>query len=87
MPIYEYTCDHCHEVLEVLQKVGEDAPECCVKCGKKDSLHKVVSSSAFHLKGGGWYKDLYSSAKTSSEETKTNAKVTKKADDKKEGDS
>ena len=88
MPIYEYTCDQCHEVLEVLQKVGEDAPEICVKCGKKNSLHKVVSSSAFHLKGGGWYKDLYSSSKTStktsSEETKPDAKVTKKADDKKE---
>jgi putative FmdB family regulatory protein len=83
MPIYEYSCDQCHQAEEVLQKVGEEAPLCCTNCGAKNSLHKVVSSSAFHLKGGGWYKDLYSSTKTSSEETKTDAKIPKKADDKK----
>ena len=84
MPIYEYTCDQCLLAHEVLQKVGEAAPEICPKCSAKNSLHKAVSSSAFHLKGGGWYKDLYSSSKPASEKTPTDAKVSKKPDDKKE---
>lgn len=67
MPIYEYSCDKCHERQEVLQRVGDSAPELCPQCGARDSLHRVVSSSAFHLKGGGWYKDLYSSTKPKEE--------------------
>lgn len=63
MPIYEYSCDQCHSVQEILQKVNEDAPKECPKCHGLNSLKKVVSNSSFHLKGGGWYKDLYSSTK------------------------
>jgi len=74
MPIYEYTCDQCHEVQELLQKFGEDAPEMCPKCQSKGTLKKTVTASAFHLKGGGWYKDLYSSSKKP-EEKKADAKT------------
>lgn len=63
MPIYEYTCDKCHSNHEILQKFDEAAPEVCPKCHEKGTLKKAVSNSAFHLKGSGWYKDLYSSAK------------------------
>ena len=63
MPIYEYSCDQCRSVQEILQKVNEDAPKECPKCHSLGSLKKVVSNSSFHLKGGGWYKDLYSSPK------------------------
>jgi putative FmdB family regulatory protein len=85
MPIYEYTCDKCHAELEILQKVDEEAPKKCSSCGALNSLHKNVSSSAFHLKGGGWYKDLYSSTKpTTSESTKSDDKIPKKVDDKKD---
>jgi predicted nucleic acid-binding Zn ribbon protein len=37
----------------------------CPTCGK-DELQKIISATAFHLKGGGWYKDLYSSSKPGS---------------------
>lgn len=63
MPIYEYACEKCHANEEIIQKFGEATPEVCPKCRAKGTLKRVVTSSAFHLKGGGWYKDLYSSTK------------------------
>lgn len=63
MPIYEYLCENCHEKNELLQKLDDKAPEECPNCKAKNSLKRVVTNSAFHLKGGGWYKDLYSSKK------------------------
>jgi len=83
MPLYEYACDQCKEIQEVLQKVGDPAPDKCPHCGAQNSLQKVVSSSAFHLKGGGWYKDLYSSPKPASEKKSSDDKLNKKAGDKK----
>ncbi|MCJ8501938.1 FmdB family zinc ribbon protein [Desulfatitalea alkaliphila] len=53
MPIYEYQCEHCGAVLEVLQKISEKPLNKCTQCSGK--LHKLISQSAFHLKGSGWY--------------------------------
>jgi len=61
MPIYEYLCEACGAHLDLLQKMNAPAPSACKSCGAKDSLKKRVSMSAFHLKGGGWYSELYSS--------------------------
>lgn len=62
MPIYEYVCQDCGKLNEVLQKVSDPPPEKCDGCGAHE-LTKIVSRSTFVLKGGGWYSDLYSSAK------------------------
>ena len=60
MPIYEYACPDCGEVTEKLRKVSErEDPVSCSKCG--GATKKKVSESSFQLKGGGWYKDGYSS--------------------------
>jgi putative FmdB family regulatory protein len=83
MPIYEYTCSKCNKQQEILQKFDEEAPLFCPLCGAKNSLHKEISASAFHLKGGGWYKDLYSSKKTASD-SKTKEPEAKKPDKKEE---
>jgi putative FmdB family regulatory protein len=95
MPIYEYICEKCCVKEEVLQRFDDDAPSICPNCQEKNTLKKIVTRSAFHLKGGGWYKDLYSSAKKpaiSSDEKKSSDKKpdkekkenkdTKKKDDK-----
>jgi putative FmdB family regulatory protein len=65
VPIYEYTCEKCHAKAEIIHKVDEKPPEFCPKCHAKNTLKKAVTTSAFHLKGGGWYKDLYASSKSS----------------------
>jgi putative FmdB family regulatory protein len=58
MPIYEYLCESCGKVNERLQKFGDPPPPRCDECGSR-KLAKLVSRSAFQLKGGGWYSDLY----------------------------
>jgi putative FmdB family regulatory protein len=65
MPIYEYSCSSCGKTIDVLQKISDPTPEKCTACGAQASLSRVVSRSSFHLKGGGWYKDLYGSTNTS----------------------
>ena len=60
MPIYEYLCEGCGNVSEVIQKLDEPPPRACPECGSSH-LAKIVSRSAFQLKGGGWYADLYAS--------------------------
>src|SRR5687768_14409271 len=61
MPIFEYRCSVCAHLEEVLQKHSDPAPETCPACGKAGTLAKELSLTSFQLKGGGWYKDLYSS--------------------------
>jgi putative FmdB family regulatory protein len=61
VPIYEYVCESCGRLTEVMQKVGDPPPATCGECGGT-RLAKLVSRTSFHLKGGGWYADLYSSA-------------------------
>lgn len=62
MPLYEYECQACGHHLEAQQRMADAALLTCPSCGK-DELQKLISATAFHLKGGGWYKDLYASAK------------------------
>lgn len=59
MPIYEYECTSCHNVLEVFQRISEEPLCSCPACS--GSLKKLVSVSSFQLKGSGWYADGYSS--------------------------
>jgi len=66
MPIYEYLCEECGKVNEKLQKVYDRPPARCDECGSR-KLAKLVSRSAFQLKGGGWYSDLYASKKKEKE--------------------
>ena len=58
MPIYEYECQKCHRRAEYMQKISESPKSKCEWCAGK--LERLISSSGFVLKGGGWYKDLYS---------------------------
>lgn len=60
MPVYEYECPACEKVIEVQQRISEDPLSTCPECGGE--VKKLVSMSSFHLKGGGWYSDGYSSA-------------------------
>ena len=57
MPIYEYRCKSCGRHVEIIQKVGERPRRKCESCGGR--LEKLVSRTAFLLKGGGWYSEGY----------------------------
>jgi putative FmdB family regulatory protein len=57
MPIYEYECEGCHKVHEVMQKFSDAPLAACPECGK--SVHKIMSRTSFALKGTGWYSTDY----------------------------
>ncbi|MCW7752742.1 zinc ribbon domain-containing protein [Desulfobotulus sp. H1] len=61
MPIYEYECTQCAKVMDVLQKISDPPLEKCRFCG--GAVHKVMSQTTFHLKGGGWYVTDYGGSK------------------------
>ena len=65
MPIYEYVCQSCGKEFEEMQRFSDAPLEQCL-CEEKAPVYRKVSKSAFHLKGGGWYKDGYGSAKPES---------------------
>lgn len=60
MPTYEYRCNACRREFEYVQKMSDPDLVKCESCGE-DKLEKLISWTSFQLKGGGWYKDLYSS--------------------------
>jgi putative FmdB family regulatory protein len=63
MPTYEYACNACGSEWEEVQRITAPPLEVCPTCGKS-SAHRLISAgTGFILKGGGWYSDLYSSAK------------------------
>lgn len=59
MPIYEYICDDCGAEFEVMQKITDTPLKECKKC--KGDLRRLISNSAFVLKGSGWYVTDYPS--------------------------
>ena len=53
MPIYEYRCLDCGHQFELMQKFSDPPAETCMSCS--GTVQKLISRSAFHLKGSGWY--------------------------------
>ncbi len=62
MPIYEYQCADCGQIVERWQKISEEPLTTCPACG--GGLSKLISSCAFHLKGSGWYVTDYSGSRS-----------------------
>jgi len=57
VPIYEYRCDDCEALFEVMQKMSDEPLRVCEHCG--GSLHKVLHPVAIHFKGSGFYTTDY----------------------------
>jgi putative FmdB family regulatory protein len=53
MPIYEYRCLDCDHEFERMQKFSDPLLKTCPNC--EGTVQKLISRSAFHLKGDGWY--------------------------------
>ena len=61
MPIYEYECEKCHNITEAWQSMTDAPLTDCQQCD--GTLRKLISTSSFQLKGGGWYADGYGNKK------------------------
>jgi putative FmdB family regulatory protein len=63
MPLYEYRCDNCGDLFEVMQKFADEPLKKHEKCGGE--VHRLLSAPALQFKGSGWYVNDYakSSAK------------------------
>lgn len=71
MPIYEYECRKCG-VFDYEHPISARPLARCPRC--KSKVTKLISATAFHLKGGGWYADGYDRKKsTTDSETKSDA--------------
>ena len=77
MPIYEYQCEKCGIKEEVMHKISETPEILCPECSAP--MHKLISPSAFHLKGSGWYVTDYAGKKNGSS-TASSSKTSDKKD-------
>ena len=72
MPLYEYQCEKCGLVHEVIQKFSDSPLQECPEC--TGPLQKLLSASAIQFKGSGWsvtdYADKGSSQRTKKSEGK-----------------
>lgn len=62
MPLYEYKCDKCGSVFEVIQKFVDEPLSTHDNCG--GAVERLISTSALMFKGSGFYITDY--AKTGS---------------------
>jgi len=60
VPIYEYKCGSCGGRFEVIQKFSDPELTICKICNAA-AIRKVLSPTAFVLKGNGWYATDYPS--------------------------
>jgi len=93
MPLYEYSCHRCGKTIEKLQRFSDPPLTVHEDCGGE--LEKLISRSAFQLKGSGWYATDYAhgsksgadSASNGGSESKSESKPEAKSEDKAEAKS
>jgi putative FmdB family regulatory protein len=61
MPTYEYQCACCNHEFEAFQSIKDEPLTECPQCHVCALQRLISGGGGFTLKGGGWYKDLYSS--------------------------
>jgi len=81
MPIYEYKCEACGHAFEAFQKMVDDPLKECPEC-KKLELKKLISASAFRLKGDGWYETDFKTGNKKNLAGKESAKSVEKPESK-----
>lgn len=68
---YEYVCKCCNHAFEAVQSIKDEPLTECPNC-HVCSLERLISGgTGFTLKGGGWYKDLYSSTPSRGSDSST----------------
>jgi putative FmdB family regulatory protein len=76
MPLYDYKCHQCGKTFEVRQRISEEPLKVHEECGGE--VERLISASALHFKGSGWYVTDYAkngkSPSTSTADTKSDTK-------------
>lgn len=58
MPVYDYKCLNCGQIIEVLRNIKDDSPQMCEEC--QVEMERLISTgTSFTLKGRGWSEDSY----------------------------
>ena len=57
MPLYEYQCKKCGHRFERIVKFSDPPLKKCPECG--GAVEQLLSRSAVHFKGSGWYVSDY----------------------------
>jgi putative FmdB family regulatory protein len=72
MPLYEYECEKCGDLFEVIQRFADAPLEVHEKCG--GPVHRLVSAPALQFKGSGWYITDYAKSGSSGENSSSTKK-------------
>ena len=60
MPLYEYRCQRCDDVFEVIQRFSDQPLTTHENCG--GAVERLLSAPALQFKGTGWYITDYARA-------------------------
>ena len=53
MPLYEYKCQGCGQVFEIIQRFSDEPLSTHEACG--GAVERLISAPGLHFKGSGWY--------------------------------
>jgi putative regulatory protein, FmdB family len=81
MPIYEYQCNTCGDLVETIQKISDPPLTHCPSCGGS-GLQKLISAGAFRLKGTGWYETDFKTSNKKNVDRSKSEETTGKQDGK-----
>ncbi len=66
MPTYEYKCEKCGHLFEIVQRITEEPLKFCPEC--KGNIRRLISAAGIVFKGSGFYvNDSRKSASSTSE--------------------
>jgi len=81
---YEYICTACSHAWEAEQPISAAPLRVCPNCGAEAAKRQVSGGAGFILRGGGWYADLYGSAKPSKKDESSSDSKSEKSESKKD---
>lgn len=64
MPTYDYKCEKCGHIFEIVQRITEDPLKFCPEC--KGSIKRLISAAGIVFKGSGFHINDYSKNKKES---------------------
>jgi putative FmdB family regulatory protein len=80
MPLYEYACEKCGKVFEVIEKFSDKPLTVHAECGGK--VERLLSAPALHFKGSGFYITDYAKGNGNANAPKSSEKNSEKSSDK-----